>query len=55
MKRKARAKYALAHTQAITPICYSKTEQIVVIPLSKDNGPFKIGGFFCTPCIFRAN
>ncbi len=32
--------------RAITSTCYSKTEQIVVVPLNKNNGPFKIGGFF---------
>ncbi len=37
--------------RAITSTCYSKTEQIVVVRWNKSNGPFKIGGFFCTPCI----
>ncbi len=36
-------------TRAITSTCYSKTEQIVVVPLNKNNGPFKIGGFFAHP------
>ncbi len=38
-------------TRAITSTYYSETEQIVVVPLNKNNGQFKIGGFFCTPCI----
>ncbi len=52
MKRKARANILWSITRAITSTCYGKTEQIVVVPLNKNNGPFKIGGFFCTPCIF---
>ncbi len=36
-------------TRAITSTCYSKTEQIVVVPLNKNNGPFKICDFFAHP------
>ncbi len=36
-------------TRAIMTTCYSKTEQIVLVPLNKNKGPFKIGGFFAHP------
>ncbi len=35
--------------------CYSKTEQIVVVPLNKNNGPFKIGDFFAHPVYQKEN
>ncbi len=39
-------------TRAITLTCCSKTEQIVIIPLNKNNGSFKIRGFFEHPVLY---